>query len=301
MTTAPLIAAAPVSYGVFGAVGGPDLALTPRQLLAQMAEAGYAGSELGPPGFFGTPQQTARAFAEEGLAMVAAYMPLHLSAGEEVLRQDREAMDRSLPELAAGGTPGAIAVLADEGDPELIRHPFRDQGERGLTAAQWEVAVERLEAARLRASAYGVEVSFHPHYGTYVEQPGEIDALMAASSVGLCFDAGHFLIGGADPVAYAAKYASRINHVHVKDLRLAVAQRARAERNEDFEGWWEDLCCPFGTGDVDLVGVVRELRAAGYRRWWVVEQDRGAVTDETWRAAVADQRANLGWLRATLG
>jgi inosose dehydratase len=294
------IGSAPVSYGVFGTADTGALEVTPRELLAQMAAAGYTGSEVGPPGFFGTPDQTAAAFAAEGLAILGAYMPLHLAGSDETMARDLDGMRQSLAELQAGGNPLAVAVLADEGDPELIRNPYRDPGERGLTPAQWDVAAERLEAARLEALAYGVAVSFHPHYGTYVEQAGEIDTLMERSSVGLCFDSGHFLMGGADPVTYARKYANRINHVHVKDLHLAVAQRARAEHNEDFEAWWENLCCPLGEGDVDVAGCVAALLEGGYAGWWVVEQDRGPVTRATWPAASADQLHNYDWMVAHL-
>jgi inosose dehydratase len=294
------LGSAPVSYGVFGTMGDGGIALTPRQLLEQMAEAGYTGSELGPPGFFGTVSETARAFADAGLTAIAAYLPLHLSAEDTVWRTDLEAMHHSLAELQASGNPRAVAVLADEGDPGLIANPYRDQGQRGLTPAQWAVAAERLEAAREQALAYDVAVSFHPHYGTYVEQPAEIDQLLRLSTVGLCFDSGHFLIGGADPVASIHRYATRINHVHVKDLHLDVARRARAEGRTDFETWWENLCCPLGEGDVDVAGCVEALVGHGYDGWWVVEQDRGPVTAATWRQAARDQVDNLTWLEAAL-
>ncbi len=38
--------------------------------------------ELGPPGFFGTPDDTADAFVGRGLTAVGAYVPIHLSADE---------------------------------------------------------------------------------------------------------------------------------------------------------------------------------------------------------------------------
>ncbi len=47
------VAAAPVSWGVFEKTEGDPLQLGPEQMLDQMAAAGYAGTELGPPGYFG--------------------------------------------------------------------------------------------------------------------------------------------------------------------------------------------------------------------------------------------------------
>ena len=48
------VAAAPVSWGVFEKTEGDPLQLSPEVMLDQMAAAGYEGTELGPPGFFGT-------------------------------------------------------------------------------------------------------------------------------------------------------------------------------------------------------------------------------------------------------
>ena len=47
------VAAAPVSWGVFEKTEGDPLQLAPEQMLDQMAAAGYAGTELGPPGYLG--------------------------------------------------------------------------------------------------------------------------------------------------------------------------------------------------------------------------------------------------------
>ena len=46
------VAAAPVSWGVFE-LGSLPTMVTPELVLDQMVEAGYGGTELGPPGFLG--------------------------------------------------------------------------------------------------------------------------------------------------------------------------------------------------------------------------------------------------------
>lgn len=291
------IGSAPVSYGVFGG-STPDV--SPFELLAAMAEAGYAGSELGPPGFFGSPDATAAAFADHGLTVLGAYVPLSLAQPDDVLASDLDGMRRTLEELQAAGNPEALAILADGGDATLMRHPFRAPGERSLNQADWGRAAARLATAGELAASYGVRTTFHPHYATYVEQAGEIDMLLSVSDIGLCLDSGHFHLGGADPVEYVRRYADRINHVHVKDLHVSVVERARAERDEDLEAWWEDLCCPLGTGDVAIDAFVAELIATGYDGWFVVEQDRGPVTRETWTRTAHDQRHNHDYVDARL-
>lgn len=291
------IASAPCSYGVHG---HSTVAVPPAQLLEAMAEAGYTGSELGPPGFFGTPEQTARAFAGAGLAAVGGYVPLHLSQDDDVFTADLAAMRRTLEELQACGEPGARAVLADEGDDDLRARPWRADGERGMSRAAWQRAAERIAAACDIVRAHGLTPVFHPHYGTYVQQASEIDTLLDLTDIGLCLDSGHFALGGADPAAYARRHAARLVHVHVKDVRPAVVADARARGDADLEGWWARVSVPLGTGDVDLAAFVAEVRAAGYDGWYVIEQDRAPVTPDTWEEVAADQRANLTWLTRAL-
>lgn len=302
MSTIAGIGSAPVSYGVFGGADTSHLAVQPSELLAAMAAAGYTGSELGPPGFFGDPEQTAAAFAAAGMTVVGAYVPLHLSASDDQLAADLEAMRRTLDELAACGNADALAILADEGDDELIRHPFRaaDDRSRGMSPEQWDLAAERVEAAVELARSFGVGTSFHPHFATYVEKPWEIEELLRRTQVDLCLDTGHFHLGGADPIEWLRRWAHRINHVHLKDVRQQVLDDARRRRDEDFEAWWESLCVPLGRGDVDVDGFVAALTEVDYAGWIVIEQDRGPATASAWDGIAKDQRANREWLAARL-
>ncbi|GAA2353009.1 sugar phosphate isomerase/epimerase family protein [Nonomuraea africana] len=289
------IASAPCSYGVHG---GQSIDMKPVELLEAMAAAGYTGSELGPPGFFGSPAETARLFADNGLTVVASYVPLHLSLSEEVLAADLAAMRQTLEELAASGNPDVVAVLADEGDDALRANPWRTGA--GWNAATWGRAADRVAAACEVVRSYGVRPVFHPHYATYVEQAAEIDRLMELTDVSLCLDSGHFELGGASPAGYAEKYADRVHHVHVKDVRHSVVADAKARGDVDLESWWAGVACPLGRGDVALEPFLAQLKANGYAGWYVIEQDSAAVTAETWDAVIADQRHNLTWLAERL-
>ncbi|MEO6944121.1 MAG: TIM barrel protein [Lacisediminihabitans sp.] len=290
------IGSAPVSFGIHGGADLTQLVASPDQLLDAIASAGYQGSELGPPGFFGSPTETVSSFTNRGLEVIAAYVPLHLSQPNAVLARDLEAMKRTLGELAETGNREVLAVLADEGDTDIIRHPFRAQGERGLNPAQWNVAIDRLNQADETARAAGVHTTFHPHFGTYVEQPGEIDTLLALSDINLCLDTGHFVLGGADPVEYFVKWSHRINHIHVKDVRLAVMYEARDHGQENLESWFSNVSCPLGEGDVPVEQFIRLVADSDYSGWIVVEQDGAPATAATWDSILADQRANRDWV-----
>lgn len=296
MTAQPRIANAPVSYGVFGEISVAG-ATTPAQVLRQMAEAGYAGSELGPPGFFGTVEETVGAFTDAGLAPVGAYVPLHTQCPGPILERDLARMRQTFDELAAVG--GGLAILADEGDPTLLAHPRHDR-ELGLDEAGWRQLVETVESARLEAESRGLETSFHPHIATYIERPWEVERLLADTAVPLCFDMAHIALGGGDAVADFERWRERINHVHVKDARTAVFEQAVTSGRDDFGVWWEQLCVPLGTGDLPVEEFLDAVQRSGYAGWLVVEQDGPVVTPDTLAAVVADQAHNYQWLSERL-
>jgi sugar phosphate isomerase/epimerase len=115
--------------------------------------------------------------------------------------------------------------------------------------------------------------------GTVVQSEADIDAFMAATgpSVHLLLDTGHATWGGADPGALAARYRSRISHVHCKDVRPAIKAKADA-------GDWSFLDSILGKGDelgvytvpgdgcVDYEAVFDAL--TGYSGWVVVEAEQ---------------------------
>lgn len=45
----------------------------------------------------------------------------------------------------------------------------------------------------------------------------------------LCFDTGHFTFAGEDPVKMLEKFADRVGHVHLKNMRMPLVEKARAE------------------------------------------------------------------------
>lgn len=76
------VANAPVSWGVFEQTAGDPLALEPEQMLDQMAAGGYAGTELGPPGYLGDAAQVRERLGTRGLSLVGAFIPLRFSRPE---------------------------------------------------------------------------------------------------------------------------------------------------------------------------------------------------------------------------
>ncbi len=111
--------------------------------------------------------------------------------------------------------------------------------------------------------------------GTIVQEAREIDALMeyTGPAVNLLLDTGHAVFAGADPAALARDYAPRIAHVHCKDIRLAVLERALAEDCSFLDAVVEGVFTVPGDGDIDFDAVLGQL---GWHSGWLVveaEQD----------------------------
>ena len=104
------------------------------------------------------------------------------------------------------------------------------------------------------------EATFHPHAGTYVEAPWEIERVLELSDVGLVIDTGHLLLGGTDPTEALRRFGSRVTHIHLKDVNLDVLRGAIAD-GADMPGVLAAAhFCQLGSGDVDLEAFASESR-----------------------------------------
>jgi inosose dehydratase len=298
------VANAPVSYGAFELTVGIDPA-TPDgvQVLDEVHAAGYAGIDLGPVGYLGAGGQLADRLAARGLGLAGAYLELPYA--------DDAALDRVLPELdamldtfdaVAGRLPGPPPhpTIADAGSPARRANPGRAHADRslGLDDDAWQRFAVGLRRVLDRCRGRGYEPTFHHETGTFVEAPWEIQRVLELTDVQLCLDTGHFLIGGGDPVGALRQWAGRINQVHLKDADRA-RMAAVVEAGSPVEAIWSQEVFPrLGTGDLDVDGVLDQLRGNGFAGWLVVEQDTLPRTPERFAQAASDQVANREFLRA---
>jgi len=104
--------------------------------------------------------------------------------------------------------------------------------------------------------------------------------MLDATDVPWCLDTGHLAIGGFDPAAFVRDHGNRVGHVHLKDVRLAVAERYRSGELSLMAAVQHGLFCPLGQGDVSIAEVVNLLERAAYQGWYVLEQDVAVTGDE---------------------
>lgn len=279
------VAGAPISWGVCE-VPGWGHQMAPERVLVEMAAAGLAATEFGPDGFLPQdPDARAELLAGHGLAAVGGFVPVVLhDPGRDPLPEVRRA-------LAGFGTARTLVLAAATGSDGYDARPE-------LSEREWDTLLAHLDRIAAHARAEGITATLHPHIGTMVEGPDEVERVLTGSSVPLCLDTGHLLAGGNDPVALARRAADRIAHVHLKDVDAALAARVRAGDVTYTEAVRTGLYQPLGRGDVDISAITTALAAAGYDGWYVLEQD--AVLDAEpapGEGPLADVVASLAHLR----
>jgi inosose dehydratase len=296
-----VIANAPVSFGAFEVTVGID-ANTPDPLavLDTVADAGYRGIDLGPVGYFGEGAVLAERLAARGLGLSGAYLELPYS-DPVALREMQPALDALLDSLDAVKGVGLLPPRPTLGDfSTLARRARPGQAVTDHSLGLEDAGFARFVAGVERTADYcrqrGYEPTFHNETGTFIEAPWEIERMLDHTTVSLCLDTGHLIIGGGDPVTALRDWGTRINHLHLKDARREAIAGIVRDAAPAEAIWERGAFCALGHGDVPLDAVLT-LVAQSFTGWLVVEQD--ILPDPAGIAApAADQRANLAFLRA---
>jgi len=272
------IANAPCSWGALefdleGEAAGFD------QVLDEMQETGYVGTELGDWGFMPTdPTLLANELSGRNLELLGAFVPVALI--DESTHSGGIAKALKVANLMhSAGYHHAFIVLADDNGSvaERTDNAGRITKNMGMNDSQWDTFAKGAEAVALAVrEKFGMRTVFHHHCGGYIETPAELDKLMALTDpelLGLCLDMGHLAFGGGDPVETLKKHYSRIWHVHFKDYDPEVGQKSRENNWDYFKSVSNGVFCELGKGNVDFQKIAKELKERNYEGWIVVEQD----------------------------
>lgn len=301
MSVLERVAGAPISWGVCE-VPGWGRQLAPATVLAEMAELGLSATELGPQDFLpGTAADKARAAAEHGLRLIAAFVPvvLHAALAEGSERSSGVAdplvvLGAAMDDLVVMGGEVLVVAAAAEASGYDTTYILDD--------AQWDRLLSNLDRIVDAAAARGLIATLHPHVGTVIETPDDVARVIDGSRIPLCLDTGHLLIGGSEPAALTRSHPERVGHVHLKDVRRDLAAAVREHRLGYSEAVAAGLYAPLGDGDLDFSEIITVLEESGYRGWYVLEQDtvlsnarRDGDNDP---GPVRDTRRSLDHLRA---
>ena len=239
--------------------------------LAETAQAGYLGTELGGK-FPRTGGDLGPILASYGLELVSGWYD-----GRILDREVTEEFDAILPHLTLLRDLGAKHVVyadTSRGRHDAIHAPISQRPH--LAEDEWAAYGRKITKLAERFAEFGVGMAFHHHMGTIVETDREIDRFMAATgeSVGLLFDTGHCLFSGGDPATLLRRHLDRVVHFHCKDVRKPVLEKARAKDMSFMAAVMEGIFTVPGDGSVDFLSLLQPLAERGYDGWLVVEAEQ---------------------------
>lgn len=245
--------------------------------LREAAAIGYAGVELGHK-FPRKPEALGPVLEAHGLALVSGWYSLRLL--ERDAATEFAAMQPHFELLSALGSN--VMVCAEVTGAVHSDMNTRLSQRPQLSTAAFATFAERLSELGTLMRAEGMRLAYHHHMGTVIQNEAEVDALMDAcnDSVELLLDTGHLYFAGGDPVRAACRHASRIAHVHCKDIRANVLERTRNADTSFLEAVLQGVFTVPGDGCIDYDAVFTPLRAAHYEGWLVIEAEQDpAIAD----------------------
>lgn len=127
------------------------------------------------------------------------------------------------------------------------------------------------------AKDMGISLTYHHHMGTVVQTAAEIDRLMENTDpelFSLLYDSGHLAYCGEDYIGVLKKYANRVKHVHLKDIRPEVIDKVKRENLSFLEGVRLGTFTVPGDGAIDFGPIFDILADSGYEGYVLVEAEQ---------------------------
>ena len=269
------LATAPVSWGVL-------LKDTPNvppwhQVLAEMQQSGYVGTELGPYGFLPLDKDLLQETLDKhGLTLLSAYVQIYFANPDFNPESYQETVTTAkfLSEMGCEWIVLSDLLLVDE---NRSKRAGRIRPEDGLQGDDWKAFVKNVDEFAQRAlDEWGLKSAFHPHVGAFIETEAEVNRLMEETNpdvVGLCLDTAHLMYGGSDPVELTRKWGSRVNYLHLKECDGDKLQQVRDNEWDYFKGVEIGVFPEIGQGSVDFAGLLDVLKDINFDGWAIIEQD----------------------------
>jgi inosose dehydratase len=239
--------------------------------LSEARQAGYAGIEMG--GKFPKEANAMKALmAKHHLALISGWYSGRANALD--VKQEFEEALPHLELLKANGCKYVVYADTSGGAHGGIDTPISDRPK--LPEGEWKNYGRKVTELAEKMADFGVRMAFHHHMGTVVETDQEVDKFMAntGQAVGLLFDSGHSAFSGGDPIALAKRHAKRVVHVHCKDSRKPILDKARATDESFLRAVLDGIFTVPGDGQVDFLSILKILHDAGYAGWLVVEAEQ---------------------------
>lgn len=171
---------------------------------------------------------------------------------------------------------GVTAVSKDESEARVVFDFAKALGLYGITTE----SLEALDTLEKLAAEHELKVCFHNHpRPTKLWNPDKVwEAIQGRDErIGYCADIGHWATSGLDPLEVIRKIAPRVHSFHMKE-RASISE------------WTHDR--PFGTGIIDNVAILDEVRKHGFAGNVSIEYEHN------WKTSQPEIAQCVGYLRA---
>lgn len=256
----------------------PSIDLVPpipyQQILSEMALSGFKGSQMS-----GKYPQDMKVLKRElelrDFTISEPWVGTYFTIGayedsKKIFRQQMEFMKE------IGGTTIVVAELGGA----VHQQPIAPLPNRPIFSdEQWQALIKGLNELGKEADKAGMQLCYHPHVGTGVETLEDIDRLMEGTNpnyLKLLLDTGHLYYADVDPLVVTKKYAARIKHVHLKNIRQDVLEASKKKGLSFLDSIREGSFTVPGDkeGVINFKPILEELAKANYEGWLVVEAEQ---------------------------
>ena len=249
-----------------------------EQCISEMALAGFEGSEVGNK-YPRDPAVLKHYLDLRGLTICNAWFSSFLTTApyaevEKSFLSHRDFL-HAVGARVIGAAEQGHSVQGKQDVPVL-------EGKPRFSEEEWKRLADGLNRLGERAKEKDMTLTYHHHMGTGVQTSEEIDRLMEMTDPGrlsLLYDTGHLVFSGEDYQAVLKRHLARVRHVHLKDVRRPVLDRAKAEKLSFLAAVKAGVFTVPGDGSIDFSPVFQMLKKGNYRGWMVVEaeQDPGVA------------------------
>ena len=253
----------------------PDLGAenTFEQCVSEMALAGFEGSEVGNK-YPKDPTALKKALDLRGLSIANQWFSSFvLTKDMEEVEKDFIAQCNFLKAMGAkriGASEQSYSIQGQMNTPVFdCKYVMNDK--------EWERFANGMNRLGEIANSMGISLVYHHHMGTVVQTAEEVDRMMEMTDrdkFSLLFDSGHLAYCGQDYLAVLKKYADRVKHVHLKDIRPEVVKKVKEQKLSFLQGVREGAFTVPGDGCIDFAPIFDILGQSNYSGWMIVEAEQ---------------------------
>jgi inosose dehydratase len=274
-----------------------DIGIPYEQCLSEMALAGFEGCSIGHK-YPADLDVLKRALELRGLRISEPWVSTYFTIND----MKAQTMQTFVQQVERMGALGGTDIVVAELGRAVHQQPVAVFANRPtLDDRQWKALCGGLNHLGEVARDNGMRLCYHHHMGTCVMTRPDVDRLMESTDaelVNLLLDTAHLAFAGDDPLALVRSHGKRIKHVHLKDLRAKVVERARADGWSFQEAIEAGVFTVPGDGGIDFAPIFDALADSDFEGWLVVEAEQDpakAYPLEYALKARAYLREMLGW------